>query len=74
MNSEFLLGISTNDRTRDIIPFSANVNCGSYTNTFTYRGVKIPSGNPLIYANDFIEIDPSSGQIKIAAAITVSSF
>ncbi len=69
-----MLGISTIDRTKDIIPFSANVNCGSYTNTFLYTGVKIPSGNPLIYANDFIEIDPSSGQIKIAAAITVSSF
>jgi hypothetical protein len=50
------------------------VNCGSYANTFTYTGVKNPSGISLSYTTDLIDIDRYTGQIKIAAAKTVGTY
>jgi hypothetical protein len=69
-----LLGTSTIDRTLSITPFSATVNCGSFTNSFTYTGVKVPSDSPFVYSNDYIEVEPLSGQIKIAAAKPVGTY
>ncbi len=45
--------------------FSATVNCGAYSNTWTYSGFDYQTGLPLNYATDLIKVEPASPTIVV---------
>ena len=47
----------------DITPFSATVNCGTLTNTWTYKGIDMSDNLLLDSTLDKMIVDPSSGAI-----------
>lgn len=54
------------DQVLPITAYSATVNCGTMTNTWTYSAVDNSTGNALSYATDLISVDATTGSIKVA--------
>lgn len=52
----------------EITPFSASVNCGTLTNTWTYKGIDLSDGQELDPSVDLISVHPSQGSIQIQSA------
>ncbi len=48
-----------------ITPFSATVNCGTLTNTWTYKGIDMSDGLPIDSSLDLMTVDPKTGDIQI---------
>ena len=54
------------DSSFPITPFSATLNCGSYSNTWTYIGYNNSDGKALDQATDLIGVDSATGAIFVS--------
>jgi hypothetical protein len=48
-----------------IDPYSATVNCGLLSNTWTYSGIDMVDVLPVFAISDLITINPTSGAITV---------
>ena len=58
--------MDSNPKVFPITRFSATINCGSNSNTWTYSGVDNSDGHSLNYANDKISVDSYTGKISVS--------
>jgi hypothetical protein len=50
------------------------MNCGTYENTWTYKGYLKSEVSELNYTSDFMSVNQSNGEIKIAPTKPVNTY
>ncbi len=65
---------NTADSNLSISPFSATVNCGTLTNSWTYKGVYMHNGLILEPKFDYITVDQNLGTIQVKKALPAGTY